>query len=142
MDNMRKIKYRAWNRYGKCFVTHDNSFGGLADFFIELSHDPKNYILQQFTGLYNKDGKEIYEGDIVEWDGYNYEETPPEVRFNGKVVFVTDEQALYPETDNFVNGWYIVFNKEESGYRNLNQAIKYANGKVIGNIYQNPELKK
>ncbi len=94
----------------------------------------------EFTELKDKNCKEIYRGDIIEWDGYDYEQTPKEVRFKGEVVFVRDKQALYPETDEFINGYFLRFELEESGYRNINQAIKYANAIVIGNIYENPEL--
>ena len=61
---MREIKFRAWSINGKRMVWWD-----------EMSKNPHGllryltwndmYVLMQFTGLHDKNGREIYEGDIV-----------------------------------------------------------------------------
>jgi hypothetical protein len=59
----RKIKFRFWCPAGKAFV-HDYKYNGLVD---EL-FDDKDYdtlVPQQFTGLIDKKGAEIYEGDLI-----------------------------------------------------------------------------
>ena len=62
---MRQIKFRAWD--GRILHYSDNDFGSLEAFFALT--DDKGYgaktIYQQFTGLLDKNGREIYEGDYL-----------------------------------------------------------------------------
>ena len=64
---MRKIKYRAWNRKTQRFVVlviHEDG--------IRVIDSPDSQVddleeWQQFTGLKDKDGRDIWEGDVVEY---------------------------------------------------------------------------
>lgn len=65
----RKIKFRFWCPAGKAFI-HDYKYNGLVD---EL-FDEKEYdvlIPQQFTGLIDKNGVEVYEGDLIDFSVNN-----------------------------------------------------------------------
>lgn len=75
--------------------------------------DTEDMILMQYTGLDDKNGKEIYEGDIVKYEN-----------MTGKIMFF--------------NGSFIMSNFEETEEWELgviNEEIE-----VIGNIYENSEL--
>lgn len=60
MNNMREIKFRAWDMYAKKWIEHFN---------VDLLNIPKfeTCVLMQYTGLKDIHGVMIYEGDIVKW---------------------------------------------------------------------------
>lgn len=97
-------------------------------------HDYKignDCILMQFTGLKDKNGLEIYEGDIVMWNDGDYKsESNPriaEVRFDPEISFFAFN------VDKEHGG-------HKFGYSNFAYADTENHLEIIGNIYENPEL--
>ena len=66
-----KNKFRFWNPQTKIFVTNYN-YNGLVDQLFE----PDEFLKpQQFLGILDKNMKEIYEGDVVNFDYFNGDKT-------------------------------------------------------------------
>ena len=84
----------------------------------------------QYTGLKDKNGKEIYEGDIVKVKLYKGEE---EKYFIGKVEYFGSNFIV--DADN--NSEYHVYDLDGFG---IDYRYNLEDCEVIGNIYDNPEL--
>ena len=94
----------------------------------------------QFTGLHDKDGNEIYEGDIVknkEVDGYGLEHTGVVRYYEKDCRFGIDTTT----TNKFTKR--LLFTDGECSFNDGHCTIKYYNEyEVLGNIFDNPELLK
>ena len=129
-------KFRTWDSIEKKFVEHffitDNGLicnmeKPTSDYNFPMPVEKSELILMQSTGLYDKNGKEIFEGDIIT---------------NGiSVVDVKNHQTL---------GFYTVVNGEERFFGSNTSIKDFENDveefssttKIIGNIHENPELLK
>jgi uncharacterized phage protein (TIGR01671 family) len=74
---MREIKFRAWDKANKVYIVPTEKNGGnVINAWVDSESDVS--IIEQFTGLLDKNGKEIYEGDILrisakdKWEEVNY----------------------------------------------------------------------
>lgn len=124
--NNREIKFRAWNgkkmNYEPLVSTYDTSVN--SEFYFAYSGQ-SNLEFMQYTGLKDKNGKEIYESDVV-IGNTSYERDSDECEW-------TKESPCIVEWHNECGGFYpfIMNNRWRCDVVNI---------EVIGNIYENPEL--
>ena len=122
-EKMKELKFRIWNNSHNEFIRPDC---GLIGFCYPLdgriailttNSDPiEDCVIEQYTGLKDKNGKEIYEGDIVEYDWY-----------------ITSDKTAYRVKEQ------VVF--DDMGARLGNDRIRNcSNVEVIGNIHENDDL--
>lgn len=114
---MREIKFRAWNIEDKTMgipFTLQTAVGSRSHNGV----DTKNVIYLEFTGLKDKNGKEIYEGDILE---------------------LTIHSGVYVVA--FENAEYVIYRQQVERDMTFHLGgYKQEVINVIGNIYENPEL--
>ncbi len=135
-DYMRTIKFRAWDKKEKEMVDINS-----LEIYDDLDKDGfysmgevlnnEDWEVMQFTGLKDKNGKEIYERDLIEWK--------KTMQLN---ALVTIMKGVYQVKFN-IGGF--IMEKEEFGetqWHWLGETNLWSSGEVIGNIYENPELLK
>jgi len=134
---MREIKFKAWHKSMKEMIHSDNrkifiNFAGVpcsgGDAGTLRSPEPyfpwyrgDHYILMQYTGLKDKNGKEIYEGDILICSNI------PESQDISFEVYYSNEKACF----DLKRG----ANTTTSFLLSCNTLYE-----IIGNIHENPEL--
>lgn len=124
---MREIKFRAWDHHHKKmrYPNGPIAIGCLTYDGTPIIHDEIGnpiekafeYSLMQFTGLHDKNGKEIYEGDLYQFDYWT----------SGKPLEVVYEPAMAS------------FGVRMPGFCHITGGI---HGEVVGNVHENPELLK
>ena len=94
-EAMREIKFRCWDKEAKCFIPQlqlENIFWDI------INNKYKNrFILMQWTGLKDKNGKGIFEGDIVIATPLNPIENPKTVK--ATIYYDTPRFRLWPNDD-------------------------------------------
>jgi len=131
---MRGIKFRAWDDHEKVFF-----YNFIKNNIIQVRSDRERHNvimlgniqvlidqgckLEQFTGLRDKNGKEIYEGDIL-YTKNRYGDGLAVVKNSGWSFYVEpiSQNADFVWADQDGNNW------------------ECSNTEVIGNIHENPEL--
>lgn len=116
---MREIKFRTWNTEKKQMdydpIIASPGVSVYIDWCDTLCEE-KNVIIMQYIGIKDKNGKEIYEDDIID-SGY----------FRNKICKI-----------EFYNGCFGYYHPNEKAFRAFKDA--HTLSEVIGNIHENPEL--
>lgn len=134
---MRKIKFRAWIKVSQKMASWEmikekKNLHGLIE--------NQDYLLMQYTGLKDKNGIEIYEGDIVVVTEIDEDSCMGrEFSYKGVVSYanslnLTHYVSQYPTSFCLISKY---FYREQSLL--FNDRWDY---EVIGNIYENPDLLK
>ena len=121
---MRVIKFRAWDKKNKKMLAPKGALveDMMFDYGNHYDHiGPDQAILMQYTGLKDKNGVEIYEGDIVEWsypDNWCFEKGDKKKHPSaGKLMWTCEMKWMKRGAGfNLPDSWYVP--------------------KVIGNIYE------
>ena len=115
---MREIKFRAWNKEDgemvrvdalaikrNCFDTKNYSIGTQPHLYDQYNniHSLEDCVLMQYTGLKDKTGQEIYEGDIVQAWGGEYCQGFRELNIIGEVKWQSNGFDIVK--DNVGYGW-------------------------------------
>ncbi len=122
---MREFKYRAWDKENK--VMCDVEMLGEVILKIKGSEweNREDFVVMQFTGLCDKNGREIYEGDIVRFSPY-WVEHP----WTSRVVWGKEFAG------------HVVKGKADDSEEDVLDDEMIEDAEVIGNIFEHPELLK
>jgi len=140
---MREIEFRAWTKkYKKMVCPKDVRENLIPIEKTEVGFRLKtHFILMQFTGLLDKNGKKIFEGDIIliesEWKDVIIAETgegPTEV--SNQIIPVVFQNGCFGvnlEHDDW-------FDKRFYSFREIEETSGQNEFEILGNTFENPEL--
>lgn len=118
----RVIKFRIWDKINKQFRDPEFLGGHINDLFAP----DEMYVFQQFTGLLDKNKKEIFEGDIL--------------KFRKRGGIVENPKVYIDAVEWNPNMFCRGFKKELTALGYYSCFERMWNPEIIGNIFQNPEL--
>ena len=149
---MREIKFRAWVKSfdnvgwemvhsAGIYPADSRHLGPLcasSDGIFVRADRPDEVILMQFTGLLDKNGKEIYEGDVVRDHFAAFDGTDLGKRWVVEFGEYDDSQLEWGSPGI---GFYCDATKADPEH-GIQSIVYLHEPEVIGNIYENPELKE
>ena len=124
---MREIKFRFLSPFtGKIVNDHDGWAEGMGiNETIKSSSEDYDYKIMQFTGLTDKNGKEIYEGDILKHDRFG-------------INIVDDIRDTFRTNSAAYDS--IAYCKGNEVFHDYSKVNTESQSEVIGNIHESPEL--
>ena len=129
---MKKIRFRVWDNKLKEWEYYilPQDAGYMAGRFTKKNDKEKRFekeTLMQYTGLKDTNGKEIFEGDILEFKQYTHSKDKNKIhKWTKEVKFETEKVGVYGYA-NF------------TGFNTTDFDVEH---EIIGNRFENPELIK
>lgn len=127
---MREVKFRAWIKTGietydyvKPMTIQQMVHSKKSTFSLKQLNDLVDF--EQFTGLKDVNGKDIYEGDIIKFFGANK-----------KIKAKNEFGIIIYKADRYGAGFNSIIQNKEHGYGGINIAQDI----VVGNVHTNHEL--
>lgn len=125
----RQLKFRIWDKTEKEFTNVSPSFVcGSEEKVFEFCgslYQRKNWVIQQFTGLYDKNKKPIYEGDII------------------KYTRLIEKERRIVELFSFIKFQDAKFGFDLTGFNDMFYDLSdEPDFEVVGNIFEHSELLK
>jgi uncharacterized phage protein (TIGR01671 family) len=111
----RKFKFRVWDKVDKEFKAFMD--GDFVSGQIYTPHPSEEFVIQQWTGLLDKNEVEIYEGDIISFGSTDIDDL-------FEVVWENTESRFVLESNGGLGCWL----------------LDVCDREIIGNIFENPEL--
>lgn len=142
----RELKFRVWNgmnmeynvtvgKFGVFFVNPEKGDGLNPNDSASLTPNTTKYFdntpVMQYTGLKDKNGREIYEGDMVNAIELNIDEN---FQFTDDILSQRVAEVIW---DGDLAGWAL---KADSFPQGVIPMIHLNQFELLGNIYENPEL--
>lgn len=131
---MRTVKFRAWDKSKNDWIRWlGNKITEFTpDMFLDdntCTESPDDIVWVEYTGLTDKNGKEIYEGDIVRIEG----------GFVSALGVTNIDEVHEVKFGQYRNGGEYKVGHVSTGYGWIETTSSWL--EVIGNVYENPELK-
>ena len=123
-----RFKFRVWNKREDCYIGKPNpqpllQANGLLAYFTEATAKAMDFYDIEFcTGLKDKNGKLIYEGDIMEHR-----------------IYLGNPELYVVKWSESLNGW--VYQEAKNSLK-ISYILTEFTDSIIGNIHENPELLK
>jgi len=146
-DNMekREIKFRAWDKKNKMMYSPEKPTD--AGYFVVMSLKGKLFngisgkditqdlILMQYTGLKDKNGREIYEGDVLRYKPYH------NLRYEDEYKIGVVEWGETGDSDDYCHSHHYEWVVNDGSLADIADGVYEGfECEVIGNLFENPEL--
>ena len=138
---IRQIKFRAWDYENRTMLDSVSLSPRIYEAIYGWDKDDAKTSLDvmQFTGLLDKNGKEIYEGDVIK----------NERGYLATVVFEVDDcnrghelvKGMFDEMVD-LDGFFTSLSSFTLKYHTKSDSFRIQHTEIIGNIYENPNLLK
>ena len=140
-----RLKIRVWDKYFNRYWSDEEVKRNVQWLLYPDNDNIENVVIEQCTGLRDKNGKLIYEGDIIvisnEYPFYDCKNTDgePVLNYIGIVKWIYncwqyEYQCVNPKKSGISNGINNLLN--EFGFDD----DEFSDFEIIGNIHENPEL--